>query len=447
MTQFHDSLTNLASGLGTQRDKQSATRYERPSPHDRDQYLAAYEGAWLPRRVVSQVAQDAFRKWRAWQAEPDQISAIEALEKRLDVRETLENAYEDARLRGVSYVYISVKGDEERTDEPLNPERIRRDGINHITHLTLDEVAEGEIDIDTLSPRYGKPKYYEVSSNTIVRVHPSRLVIFYGDRKPYRFMRGVDANSILAASMDAIKRHDATVANVAGLVFEARVDVITIPGLADLLSDPDTEKQLMQRFALMAQMKGNNGLVMLNGTTTPGDPTEEWQQKNATFTTLPDIITKAQEEVSAAARIPRAILFGTGAGGLGSTGELELSSYYDHISTIQNNYIEPAINVLDECIIRAALGNRPPEIWYSWTSLWQQSDQERADMADKFASAIQKIITSGAIPAEVMTESVVNMLTESGVFPGLEASYNEWIAGGGQLSSMEEADDLDPATS
>jgi phage-related protein (TIGR01555 family) len=233
------------------------------------------------------------------------------------------------------------------------------------------------------------------------------------------------------------------VANVASLVYESRVDVITIPGLADLLSEPETEELLLRRFALMARMKGNNGLVMLNGTTTPGDPSEEWQQKNATFTTLPDIITKAQEEVSAAARIPRAILFGTGAGGLGATGDLELSAYYDHVNSLQTNAIEPAISILDECLIRDALGNRPAEVWYKWASLWQMSDKELAELADKFAGAFEKIARSGILPAEVMTQSVVNRFTESGILPGLEGDYNEWVAAGGMEELGEEDDDED----
>jgi hypothetical protein len=66
---------------------------------------------------------------------------------------------------------------------------------------------------------------------------------------------------------------------------------------------------------------------------------------------------------------------------MGSTGDLELSSYYDRISSMQENEIEPAIEILDECILRSALGDRPPELWYSWNSLWQMTDAEKADVA------------------------------------------------------------------
>jgi phage-related protein (TIGR01555 family) len=438
---FKDSLQNLVSGMGTDRDKSSATTYVQPTI-DRQLYTAAYRGAWLPRRVVSQVSEDAFRKWREWQAEPAQISALEATEKRLDLRNKAQRAYNMARLYGVAYLYISVKGDEGRQEEPLNPERVKRGGINLVQVLMDSEVAEGEIDTDPLSPGYGMPRYYEIAGAALMaRIHPSRMVVFYGAERPQDWVFGREADSVLTATLPAIKRHDSIVANVASLVFESRVDVITVPGLADLLTDPETEAQILRRFALMSSMKGNNGLVLLNGTTTPGDPTEEWQQKNATFTTLPDIIEKAQEEVSAAARIPRAILFGTGAGGLGATGDLELSAYYDYINTIQTNYIETAMYVLDECLIRDALGARPTEVHYRWASLWQQSDKERAELADKLAGSFEKIARAGIIPAEVMTQSVVNAFTEAGILPGLEQDYNDWIAAGG-MENMQE-DDLE----
>ena len=35
--------------------------------------------------------------------------------------------------------------------------------------------------------------------------------------------------------------------------------------------------------------------------------------------------------------------------------------------------LTPAMSVLDEVIIRSALGSRPPEIYYEWNILWQLS--------------------------------------------------------------------------
>lgn len=441
--QFNDSYTNFTANLGTERDKSAHGEYTRPAYPQEQQNLIAYEYAWLPRRIVDQVANDAFRKWRDWQADPVQIAAIEKTEKRLDIRGTLERAYTDARLRGKSYAYISIKGDEESVDKPLDPERVGKDQLARVTFLSKDEVADGEIDTDPLSDGYGYPKFYQIMSATLVNIHPTRMIVFYGDEKPSSFLNGRDANSVLDAAMPAIKRHDSTVSNVASLVFESRVDVITVPGLANLLSDPETEKQILARFKLMAMMKGNNGLVMLNGSEAPDTPSEEWEQKNFNFATLPDIIEKAQEEVSAAARIPRALLFGTSSGGLGSTGELELSTYYDHVNTLQSNEVQPSIAILDECLIRSALGSRPDDVWYTWASLWQVSDKERSEIGERIANKWSKI--AQMIPADALVQAIINDMTESGVGGGIEQSYNDWVAEGGLEEIDTEEDSLDGA--
>ena len=60
-----DSLTNLVSRMGTDRDKASHSVYSGPILDDA-QIAAAYRGAWLPRKIVDIPALDSCRKWRNW---------------------------------------------------------------------------------------------------------------------------------------------------------------------------------------------------------------------------------------------------------------------------------------------------------------------------------------------------------------------------------------------
>lgn len=440
--QFNDGLTSLVSGLGTDRSKLYSLSYAAPT-ENLQQYRNAYRTSPLAKRVVDQHAKDAFRKWRAWQAEANQISAIEKTEKRLAVRDILERASIEARLTGKCYVYMAIKGDEDRTEEPLNPERVKRDGLSRIVMLTRGEVAEGDIDIDALSSTYGEPLYYDVmSSSQLVRIHPSRMVIFYGDERPYDFAVGKQADSVLMSLLHPIMRHEAMVDLVGDMMFESCVDVVTVPGLAEMVVDPDEEAALIKRFQTAKMMKGNNRITLLNGSISESQNSEEWHQKQISFATLPDVIKSDQIELCAATGIPHALLFGQSSGGLGSTGDMELSSYYDRINSTQTNDIEPAITVLDECIIRSALGNRPDDIWYQWNSLWQISDKEKADIgkliSDKWNTAIQ-----AGLPPDAAIPALVNDFTESGVGGGVEQHYADWLSGGGELDPMQEEDDDD----
>jgi hypothetical protein len=72
ITLFQDSLTNLVSRMGTERDKASSSYYPLPIIAD-DQVLNAYRGAWLPRKIVDIPAFDSVRAWRHWMAEGTEI--------------------------------------------------------------------------------------------------------------------------------------------------------------------------------------------------------------------------------------------------------------------------------------------------------------------------------------------------------------------------------------
>ena len=441
---LNDSLTSVVAGMGTSRDKSSTVTYTAPSLTDREA-IDAYSGAWLPRKIVDQAAKDCFRKWREWQGDQVQNGKLEAEEKRLDLRSKYERAMVLARLLGRAHVYLDLGDD---PSQPAIPDRVKAGGIRFATVLSRREIADGDIDDDPMSAYYGMPKYYDIMSPSqgLVRIHPSRLVTFWGDESPQDLVYGRKGNSVLQAAMPAIKRHDSTVANVAGLVFEARVDVITVPDLAVLMQDEAQSKAVLDRFRLMATMKGNNGLVLLSGSANKDVPGETWDTKPTTFATLPDIIEKAQEEVSAASGIPRAILFGVSGGGLGSTGDLELSNYYDMIGTIQSNDIEPALSIMDECLIRSALGNRPDDLWYNWSSLWQMSDKEKAEIADKITTSGERLIRMG-MPADVAIPATVSALVQGGMFPGIEGMMQEYLEGNGDSLEPEGYEDDLPETS
>lgn len=440
-----DGLTSLATGIGTDRSASYTASYSAPTVNDQ-QYINAYRTSPLARIVVERPAKDAFRKWREWQAEAEQISAIEKVEKDHDIRGKLERAKILANLLGSAYVYISL-GDNDPS-EPVNLNRVGLDGIQDVLVLSKTEVIPGVIDNNALSPNYGMPMYYEVTGATeLVRIHPSRMVIFYGKRREYEVLSGRDGDSVLLSVLPYVQRHEMMTVAVNDLMQEACVDVVTVPGLSRALQDPAQERALIQRFATMKQMKSNNRVSLLDGSDTPDINGEQWDQKKVTFSTIPDVVKMDQEELSAVCEMPRALLFGVSSGGLGSTGELELSSHYDRIQSVQVNEIQPAISILDECIIRSALGSRPDDVWYKWASLWQTSDKDLADIGVKVSDMWSKFVNSGIIPADAATLAAINSLTELGIGGGIEQTYDEWLASGGEGDEEDMTDEVETATS
>jgi phage-related protein (TIGR01555 family) len=419
---FGDGLTNLVSRMGTDRDKATHSVYG-PVILTDEQLFNAYRGSWLPKKIIDIPALDSCRKWRDWQADAGQIEKIEAEEKRLNVRGKVLEARTKARLWGGAAILIGT-GDADPS-QPLDPEKVKVGGVKYLTVVTRRELTADEIDREADSEFYGKPASYTLNSQNgqPAKIHPSRLVIFHGAPVPDEDLNVNKgwSDSVLTAVLEAVRNADSTAANVASLVFEAKVDVIRAPNFMASLSDPEYESRWLNRFTLANMGKGVNGTLIL-------DKEEEYDSKSANFSNLPDVIDRFLQIVAGAADIPLTRLLGTSPGGLNSTGESDLRNYYDRISAGQQIEMTPAMFRMDEAIIRSALGDRPPEVHYIWSSLWQISDKERADIGKINAETIKTLNDTGLFPPEALANAGANMLVENSIMPGLEQEIDD--AGG-----------------
>lgn len=432
-----DGYVNLVSGLGTDRDKGAQGTYAQSALTSYD-LLTAYQASSLVRRAVDLPAEDACREWREWQAEAVDISAIEAEEKRLGVQGKAMQARKWARLFGGAALLIGT-GDTDPT-QPLDPERVRKGGLKYMTVLMRDHLAAGELVRDPLSDRYGQPAYWTMNGQgNSVRLHPSRLVLFHG--VPPMDALGMTVSdgwggSVLSGMMEPLSRVDAVAGNTLSLVYEAKVDVVKIPGfMMNLQTRGDAySTEVLRRMRLAAIAKGINGMLVM-------DTDEEYDQKTASFGGLPEVMDRFMQLASAATGIPMTLLFGMSPGGLNATGAGDTRNYYDRVKVEQTLQMQPAMSVLDECVIRSALGSRPADLHYTWRPLWQPTAKERADNGKVLADTIKVVADMDVLPIEALGQALVNGLTETGAFPGLEAAVAEFYAGNPDLDETPEPDE------
>jgi phage-related protein (TIGR01555 family) len=434
ITYLSDKLVNLVSSLGTERDKASSSMYA-PTFMSDQELINAYRGAWLPRKIVDIPALDATRRWRGWQADKDQIEKIEAEEKRLDLRRKIKTAMTRARLFGGAAVLIGTG--ERDTSLPLSADRIGPGGVKYLTVLNRRQLSPTEIEQDVMSDLFGKPKAYRLAGSSI-DIHPSRLVLFMGAEHPDpELAQGLEygwGDSVLQSLFEAIKQSDGTMANVASLVFESKVDVIKIPDFMQRLQDPAFKTQVLERIRLANMAKGINGTLLL-------DAEEGYESKEATFNGLPDVMDRFLQQVSGAADIPATRLLGQSPSGLNSSGESDLRNYYDRVQAIQELDVGPAMANLDDCLIRSALGARPAEVHYIWNSLWQPTANDRATIGKTTADTIKTLADTRLWHADALSQAGTNLLVELGVMPGLEAAVDEF---GSALVDEEEPVPTEP---
>jgi phage-related protein (TIGR01555 family) len=416
-----DGLKNIVANLNTSRDKASHSTYEEITVTD-EQLVAMYRTSAIAKKIVDLPAEDSLREWREWYAPKEQISLIEGEESRLGQQAAYIKASKRARLFGGSAIFIGT-GDSD-LEEPLDPERIAKGGIKYLTVLSRHSLMAGLLGTDPREPTYGKPISYQMNTDfAMLTIHPSRLVIFHGDELPderYSGSRLGWSDPVLQSILTSVRNLDATVANVASLIFESKIDVIGINGFNKGLQSGGRayETLVLTRAALTAQGKGINGTMVM-------DAEDTYTQKSASFATLPDIMDRFMQLTSAASSIPMTLLFGMSAGGLNSTGESDTRGYYDRVKVLQTLEITPASHILDECILRSALGSRPPEIHYNWRPLWQPTTKERAETGKLIADTFKIVSDLEVLDPEVVAEALVNGLTENGLAAGLESGVVE----------------------
>lgn len=410
-----DSLRNFVSNLNTSRDKQYSSAYYAPEYSD-DQLHNAFRASWMARKIVSIPAKDATRKWREWGAEESQIEVIETLETNLGLQGKVKEAIELSRLFGGAALYFSIRGDD--PSQPLELSTIKKGSLEFVTVLSRRVLTPGQMETDPLSRYYGKPRDYQVAGTNITQtVHPSRLAIFIGADLPdpdlaVSVQQGWGDSSLIAP-FEAMKSADSIGANISSMVYEAKVDILHIPGLADIMADSNMRSLLVDRIELCSQLKGNNGMLIL-------DAEETYDSKSFSFAGLPDIQQQALQIVAGAADIPITRFLGQAPSGLSSTGESDLRNYYDSVASMQSLVITPALKNIDEALIMSALGTRPVDVNYKWSSLWQVDDETQSHIGKETAETIKIIAESRLFADDALTVAFANLLIERGVLPSLD---------------------------
>ena len=171
--------------------------------------------------------------------------------------------------------------------------------------------------------------------------------------------------------VDAIKAAGLVNSSIASMISEAKLDVIKIPGLIEMLSTKEGTAKLFDRFSgsMTAKSIVNTTLV---------DSAEEWERINLQMSNMDRVMAMYLNIAAGAADIPATRLIGRSPSGENSTGESDMRNYYDRLQSDQIVRIQPALSRLDEVLIRHALGSRPEEIHYSWKPLWQMDETQRS---------------------------------------------------------------------
>jgi phage-related protein (TIGR01555 family) len=422
---IRDGLISMLTGMGTSTDQRSYSRYfaRVMSDVEIDQ---AYRGSWVMRKAIDKPATEMVREWRDWQADSADIEKLEAEEKRLDIRNKVRRA-ECLRGLGGAGMVLYVGGSDAEQANAIDPTRIRAGDLKAIHVWHRSRFALGPM-IDTWGdPWFGHPSYYEVqlsgtSGGKTMRFHPSRVVAFKGE--PVTDIAGVDwrdahwGQAKVQTIIDAIQNVDTADTGFAALISQARLRRIYIPKLLDMLSQPGGEAKLAKRLQAFALGESNNSVSWLDG----GDGAtgaEKIDDKQVTWTGMPDIMAAYRTAAAAAADMPATVLWGISPQGMNATGDSDITLFHKTIKGRQDLDLRPCMTQIDAVLVPSALGRVDDGLWYDWAPLSTQSEKDEATTFFTFMQGVEKLQATGAIPGVAFDKALQNTLEERSWFPGL----------------------------
>lgn len=411
-----DKLTNVMAGMGTSIDRSTASFYWF-APVTPQQAEAAYRSSWLMRKIVDIPPLDMTRAWRAWQTDSDAIEALEKEERRLGLKAKVKQALTLARLWGGAAIVLGAQAD--APAEELRVDAIGKQDLEYIHVVSRHQLTAGPLVDDILSPWFGRPQWFGLGS---VQLHPSRVVEFIGQRAPDGgWLSGGEpfwGDPIMQSIDQALKNADLAQDGFAALIDEAKVDILKIPGLTERALSEEYETKLTNRFVAAKTGKSVWRMLAIDGD-------EDWEQRQITWAGMPDIVTTYLEIVAGAADIPVTRLLGQSPKGLQSNGDGERKDYQDMVAARQDELLAPALDRIDEALIRSALGSRPSDIWYKFNPLQQMDEAQQATIENNRSKALQQYAASGLFADEALSKIGQNAMIESGAWPGAEAAFEE----------------------
>lgn len=422
----HDSFQNLAANLGYGANNLTSGSTYGFNPITRNRVLLgwAYRGSWIARQVVDAVADDMTREGIHIESdmEPKLVEDMQAHIAAMGIWGSLNEAIKWARLYGGACAMINIDGQDAST--PLRLETVGKGSFLGLTVYDRWQLQPHLEDlIDQPGPRYGLPRYYEISldrDRTPIqpRVHYSRLIRFEGNALPYweKMAENYWGLSVLEPMWDRLIAFDSTTTGVAQLVYRAHLRTLKVPGLREVVSaGGEPLAGLMAQVNFLRLTQSNEGIAVIDGE-------DEMSHFTQTFSGLDSVLIQLGQQLSGAVQIPLVRLFGQSPAGLSSTGESDVRFYYDGIRAKQTNYLKMPVNVVLSLMHRSLFGKPlPAGFAYNFNPLWQMSDEQKAQNASTIMEAIGGAYDRSLISAQVALKELREQSRQTGVFTNITA--------------------------
>ena len=395
-------------------------------------FTSLYRSSWIVRKIVDVFPSDMVKNWIKFNSslDPEKISKINSVIRKTKTKEKIKEGLRWARLYGGAAGLILIDGDEDLS-EPLDYDAIMLDDYKGL--LIFDRwngiYPDIELEDDISDEEYGYPKYYsillsEANSNLmlsynkqdLVKVHHSRIVKFNGRDLPLweRQAEMFWGESEIEIVFEELKKRDNTSANIASLIFLANIRVLKMNDLGQLLgaSTQKAQENLYKVLQAQNQLMSNMGIYVM-------DKDDDFGSEQYSFGGLNDIYESFMLDIAGACEMPVTKLFGREPAGFNSTGESDLTQYYDTLEEKQETYLQPIIDKLLPIIFMSTLGAIPEDLDWEFNPCMNVNSKDLVDLAQSMASPIFEAFNAGLITKEIALKELKQQNEKTGMWSNI----------------------------
>lgn len=395
-------------------------------------FTSLYRSSWIVRKIVDVFPSDMVKNWIKFNSslDPEKISKINSVIRKTKTKEKIKEGLRWARLYGGAAGLILIDGDEDLS-EPLDYDAIMLDDYKGL--LIFDRwngiYPDIELEDDISDEEYGYPKYYSISlseansnlmlsynKQDLVKVHHSRIVRFNGRDLPLweRQAEMFWGESEIEIVFEELKKRDNTSANIASLIFLANIRVLKMNDLGQLLgaSTQKAQENLHKVLQAQNQLMSNMGIYVM-------DKDDDFGSEQYSFGGLNDIYESFMLDIAGACEMPVTKLFGREPAGFNSTGESDLTQYYDTLEEKQETYLQPIIDKLLPIIFMSTLGAIPEDLDWEFNPCINVNSKDLADLAQSMASPIFEAFNAGLITKEIALKELKQQNEKTGMWSNI----------------------------
>lgn len=365
---------------------------------------AAYRGSWIIGAAVDHAADDMTSGGIDFggDVKPEDVEAMQAGMRDLQIWQQLGHTIRWGRLYGSAVALMLIDGQDMAT--PLDLDTIKPGqfkGLYVMDRWMLNPTMSETI--QELGPSLGQPKFYDVMQNSQIvdgrwRIHHTRLVRFDGVKLPYQqwLTENMWGMSIIERIFDRVQAFDSTTAGVAQLVFKSYLRTWKIKELRSLIASGGPMLEgVIKQIDFVRQYQSNEGITVI-------DAEDEFETQEYTFGGLDAVLEQFSQQVAGAIEEPIVRLFGQSPGGLNSTGESDLRTYYDVNKKRQETHLRQPLTLVLDVLARSVLG-RPLDkgFTFEFRSLWKPTEEQKADIGNKTTQSVVGAYEAGVVERSV----------------------------------------------